>query len=340
MYNGINIDNMIVNAPTSVVTSLPTTVTGRYLKSGANYTPAQFFNSFHNATANVNDLKFNINGFRSSGTQIYPTNTCAQMFSYATPGSLNLKTDSNISSPTAYPNRVYFILLGAGGGGGGGGHDAPSTDQNARGGGGGGAGGLNAKLIDTSIGPGVINFTVGTGGAGGTRGFTLSGGGGSRDGGAGATGGNTTLTYNGFTYTASGGSGGGGGIGGDYNGSLANGGTGGTNTSSPGSPPNNPLYDTTATGNTGGRAAPDDTNASSFAAGGTISFPFKNNGTDAYSIPNLGTNRGPGGAGGYGDHAPIPVAAPFPTVTAPYDGRGTDGEAGSTGSVYLFFYFD
>lgn len=338
MYKGLDINSMILNPSPSPVT-LPTTVTGRYLKSDADYTPAEYFNSFHSATPSVPDLQFKINAFSSSLIQIYPITTCAQVVSYNESGSLNLRTNTNISSPTVYANRVYFILVGAGGGGGGGGHDAPDTDQNARGGGGGGAGGLLAKLIDTSIGPGTIEFTVGSGGAGGTRGFELSTGG-SRTGGAGADGGDTELTYDGFTYTARGGKGGGGGIGADYNGSLADGGAGGTNTRTPGSPANNPLCDTVATGGAGETAKGDDTVPSSFAKAGNISFPFENTETGAYGIPSLGSNRGPGGAGGYGDHAPNPVAAPFPTVTTPYDGRGTNGESGSVGSVYLFLFFD
>jgi hypothetical protein len=332
LYKSFAISDMVYSAGPQV---LSTTVTGKYLVAGVNFPIVTYSNSFHNAAANNSLLQFNINNYLANSSPLFPKTICPafEYLSKTGNGVVDLRSGNN-GNPTTCPNRFYFLLVGGGGGGGGGGRDGPggNTAGAARGGGGGGGGATYGKLLNYVSGQNTMSYSIGTGGTGGLRGYNPASPNTSYDGDPGVGGNGTGINYNGFTYWANGGLGGGAGQGGDYSGNLGVGGAGGYTTTTTGAPSLVASYDVITNGNTGDNAAPADYVVDSDADGGYASFPFKSNITGTYGLPNLGTNRGVGGAGGYGDHAPATVTG-GPTA-------GTPGAAGLPGFAWVFFYYD
>jgi len=126
-----------------------------------------------------------VGDIKCSGT-ITGTVTLTKNFHY-------LQSGTSVSLALAGRYGMQIVLKGGGGGGGGG--IASTGSSQAPGGGGGGEGDCLTIYITLDNAPDVtVNYTIGGGGSGGGGG-----------GGNGVNGGDTTITYNGTTYTAKGG---------------------------------------------------------------------------------------------------------------------------------------
>jgi hypothetical protein len=350
LYKGYSIADLVANGGPQNVTA------SRYLDNGAQL--SSFYNSFHSDTANNNDLKFRIGEYLVSGSQLYPTNTCATIAvsEYApntyegngpltsTPSSANWANTTIYTNPTEVissisvlnnptygtPNRAYCIVVSGGGGGGGGGRDRGAQSGTAGQGGGGGSGSTRGVMLYLAQNPtnpatNTISYRVGGGGKGGLGGTYYSDNptsnlsGESVDGQKGGSGGQSYVNYNGVTYTSNGGIGGNGGQGGD-DGSRGNGGAGGSN---PTPSPTNPI-DYLVGGNNGANGS--SVNVGARASGGVMSsFPKQSADAGAYTLGGIGNTLGPGGYGGRSDR---------------WDDRGEPGENGDRGWVGIFFYYD
>ena len=103
-----------------------------------------------------------------------------------------LTSGSSYTLPSQLIVGAKFKVTIIGAGGGGGGHSASTNSMT----GGGGSGGVLVVILTYVAGVGSFSYSVGGGGSGGTAG-------------SGSSGGDSTVTYNGITYTAGGGGGGG-----------------------------------------------------------------------------------------------------------------------------------
>ncbi len=238
----------------------------------------------------------------------------------------NPYTDSSNVIIPAWCTKIAFVLIGGGGGGGNGGWG--SNGSSGSGGGGGGAGGtLISKAIPLT--QYTCTVTIGAGGAGGVgvSGALVK---------DGTSGGNTSITINGITYTAGGGGGGKSGINPD-GGSFSNYGFGGVGGNTTYDSSLNLYIDSSYNGTNGSNAI--QSAGTSGAGGGGINV----NPSASYSINYLysggsggtsssrgnpgavGTGYGTGGGGGGGSGA----------------GGGTvggDGGNGAKGYAIVYFY--
>lgn len=352
LYNGTRVLNMIQRGGPQAPPA-----NDRYLLAGGSI--GNWFNTFHNSTANNVNLQFNIGNYLA-GSSFFPTNTCAvrRLFgdspvyqaypavtaTAANPtwfntsiynttstvtGSIPLNDTANVTNGYGNPNYMYCILVGGGGGGGGGGRTRGASSGTAGQGGGGGGGEIAGFLI--SIGNvTTFNYIIGGGGKGGLSGEYYSEAPTSPlynnpvNGQRGGSGRATTLSHAGTTYAADGGLGGFGGRGGGSAGARGNGGPGGGITATP-------TADSSASFSTAGNAGTDGNavNVSVKAPGGNRNpFLRQSGAAGAYNIDSIIGNYGAGGLGGTSDRDSV----------APGNGRPADD--GVSGCLIVFLYYD
>ena len=245
---------------------------------------------------------------------------------YSTPGTHTWTKPSGA--------KLIRVIAVGGGGGGGSGGALVAADAGAGGGGGGGGASKRDVLFDATTIPSTVTVTVGAGGAGGARVFTLVGNSGvsgsistfgtiltAYGGGAGGPGQNTGVT-----------GGGGGGVfgAGQNNGTGGNGGGGDTDSTA--------FVLTVGAGSGGGSGAPDQTGGSAKPAvygplgggGGGAGRPsVGNTGGSAYEFGKA--NATVAGGTSTGGTVPITNGASVSGIAASFCGAGGGGGGGGVG---------
>ena len=353
LYKGTRVLNMIERGG-----PVAPPANDRYLVGGGNI--GNWFNTFHNSTANNINLQFNIGDYLA-GSSFFPTNTCAvrrffgdspghQGFPattataanptwynttiYTSPtlvnGSITVVGDTaNVTNGYGSPNYMYCILVGGGAGGGGGGRTRGASSGTAGQGGGGGGGEIDGVLIQINPNVSTMNYTIGGGGRGVKSGQYYSENPGPLNnnpvnGQRGGDGRPTAINYAGVGYAATGGFGGFGGRGGGSNGARGNAGPGGGTSNQP-SAEDFANFATAGNAGTAGNAV----NVSVLAPGGTRNpFLRQSNAGGAYSINSVIGNYGAGGFGGTSDRDTV----------AP--GNGRPAGDGTSGCLIVFFFYD
>jgi len=291
--------------------------------TSANYVGLTFnyLNTFHSEESTQPAVSFICNdymGLTPTDGSKFSNTLCPRkdFFTTASPGTASVGN----------ANFIYFIMKSGGGGGGGGGGGTITNSKWGGGGGGGSGGGCMARRIAVS--GGNYTYSVGAGGNGGAGGrLSTTPGPLNSDGDPGVSGGSSSITYGGTTYTINGGSRG---LGGKLGTSPGTDGAGGGGGNFPGVPTTPfPAYEVTSTGLNAGDGAP----GANTSAGGNAGYPgdfnYRATGSNAYIVSNH-ISYGIGGNGGGGYRGPNSPSLPW----------STPGNPGSDGYIIVFYYYN